>query len=127
MERAGRLFGQMNLPLETVEPRACAAWRVAAGSKVARHTRATALVRNTLIVEVADMIWQRQLSALRVHLLRNLARELGAGVVAEIDFRPTPARRPPQTAPSARPGASSIEGIQDPVMALLYKRSQGNR
>ena len=127
MERAGRLFNRMDLPPDALETRARAAWRIAAGKKVAKYTRATALVRTTLLVEVGDIIWQRQLSTMRVHLLKNLDRELGVGVVTEIDFRPTPARRPPQVAASARGDAPLFEGIQDPVMALIYKRSQGKR
>lgn len=127
MERAGRLVGKMNLPPQVAdaESRARAAWPVAAGRRVARHTKATALVRGTLVVEVGDAIWQRQLTTLRHFLLRNLARELGEGFVSEIDFRPTPARRPPQAAASARPSVAHADGIQDPVLALLYKRSQG--
>jgi hypothetical protein len=126
MERAGRLVGKMKLPPQVAdaETRARAAWPVAAGKKVARHTRATALVRGTLVVEVGDVIWQRQLATLRHFLLGNLRRELGEELVIEIDFRPTPARRPPQPAESARPSA---DGIQDPVLALLYRRSQGPR
>jgi predicted nucleic acid-binding Zn ribbon protein len=133
MERAGRLVGKMNLPCQVAdaETRARAAWPVAAGKKIANHTRATALVRSTLVVEVGDAIWQKQLATLRHFLLRNLARELGEGLVSEIDFRPTPARRPPQQASSARPGSGQMgpvhtDGIQDPVLALLYRRSQGN-
>jgi predicted nucleic acid-binding Zn ribbon protein len=133
MERAGRLVGKMNLPpqLADAETRARAAWAVAAGKKIARHTKATALVRGTLLVEVGDTIWQRQLAPLRNVLLGNLARELGAGLVSEIDFRPTPARRPPQPAMSARPvpekmGPAYTDGIQDPVLALLYRRSREN-
>src|ERR1700679_3057089 len=104
MQRAGRLVGKMNLPplVADAESRARAAWPVAAGKKIAKHTKATALVRGTLVVEVGDVIWQRQLATLRHFLLRNLARELGEGMVSEIDFRPTPARRPPQVAASAR-------------------------
>jgi Dna[CI] antecedent, DciA len=133
MERAGRLVGKMNLSPQVAdaEARARAAWPVAAGKKVAKHTRATALVRGTLVVEVGDLVWQRQLATLRHFLLRNLRLELGEGLVTEIDFRPTPARRPPQTAPSARPDAVHDavhpDGIQDPVLARLYRRSQGNR
>lgn len=128
MERAGRLVGKMNLPPQVAdaETRARAAWPVAAGKKIAMHTKATALVRGTLVVEVGDAIWQRQLATLRHFLLRNLARELGAGLVSEIDFRPIPARRPPQPAASARPNPTHTDGIQDPVLALLYRRSQGN-
>jgi len=127
MERAGRLVGKMNLPpqLADAETRARAAWPVAAGKKVAKYTKATALVRGTLLVEVGDAVWQKQLAPLRHFLLRNLKRELGEGLVTEIDFRPTPARRPPQPAASARPAPIHPDGIQDPVLAMLYRRSQG--
>ena len=129
MERAGRLFANMDFPsqLAEAETRARAAWPRAAGKRIASHARATALVRSTLVVEVGDAIWQRQLSTLRHFLLSNLARELGRDVVTEIDFRPTPKRRPPQPAMTARPTPAAVEGIEDPVMSLLYKRSQGNR
>src|ERR1700733_3464703 len=126
MERAGRLFGKMDFPsqLDDAETRARAAWPMAAGKKVAKHTRATALVRSTLVVEVGDAVWQRQLATLRHFLLRNLARELGPALVTEIDFRPTPKRRPPQAAATARPKPAPANGIDDPVMALLYSQSQ---
>lgn len=129
MERAGRLFANMDFPaqLDEAETRARAAWAIAAGKKIARHARATALVRGTLVVEVGDLVWQRQLSTLRHFLLSNLARELGRDVVTEIDFRPMPKRRPPQMAAAARKPVTRVEGIDDPVMGLLYKRSQGNR
>jgi predicted nucleic acid-binding Zn ribbon protein len=124
MERAGRLFGKSRLMAQVADPetRARAAWPVAAGQTVARHTRATALVRNTLVVEVGDYVWQRQLSQLRRDLLRNLAKELGEALVTDIDFRPMPARRQPQRAESARPAGP--DNIEDPVLAMLYDRSR---
>jgi hypothetical protein len=131
MERAGRLFSNMDFPseLDEAETRARAAWPMAAGKKIAKHARATALVRTTLVVEVGDAVWQRQLSTLRHFLLRNLARELGPALVTEIDFRPTPKRRPPQVATMARPRAAGEQrtpehGIQDPVMGMLFSRSR---
>ena len=85
-------------------------------------------MRGKLIVEVGDAVWQRQLATLRHFLLRNLARELGAAVVTEIDFRPTPKRRPPQMATAIRekPMAVEWDGGIAPIRSwgLLYKRSQ---
>jgi predicted nucleic acid-binding Zn ribbon protein len=127
MERAGRLIGKMKLSPTLVDPesRACAAWRVAAGKKVAEHTRAKALVRGALIVEVEDLVWQRQLNTVRHFLLRNLREILGEETVTEIDFRPMPRRMAPQRAEAARSEALRFEdGIQDPVMSLLYRESQ---
>ena len=130
MERAGRLIAKMDLPPQVAdaEVRARAAWPVAAGKKIAAHTRAVALVREKLVVEVGDAVWQRQLSTLRHFLLRNLARELGGAIVTEIDFRPMPPRRGPQRAESSRPSGRNTdeaERIQDPVLSLLYKRARG--
>jgi predicted nucleic acid-binding Zn ribbon protein len=123
MDRAGRLIAKMKMlpDVADAESHARAAWAAAAGPKIARHTRARCVVRKTLVVEVGDATWQRQLSTLRHFLLRNLAKELGPGVIEEIDFRPMPARREPQRAGSARP---SREGIADPVMALIYEQAR---
>jgi predicted nucleic acid-binding Zn ribbon protein len=125
MERAGRLIGKLKLSAETIDPetRARAAWTPAAGKKVAAHTRAAALVRGTLIVEVEDLVWQRQLVTLRHFLLRNLAAELGEALVTGLDFRPMPPRRKPQRAGAARP-ADEADGIADPVLGMLYRRSR---
>jgi Dna[CI] antecedent, DciA len=135
MDHAGRLIPKMNLPsgLHDPEQRARAAWPRAAGKVVTSHTRVRSLVRGTLVVEVEDYIWQRQLSTLTQCLLRNLEKELGEPLIAGIDFRPMPPRREPQMATSARRESSQIPGqipgqipsqIKDPVLALLYERSK---
>jgi len=106
-----------------VETRARAAWAPAAGKKIAEHTRATALVRDALIVEVGDYIWQRQLASLEKQLIANLAEVLGEKVIARIDFRPMPRRRAPQRAEAARPDR---EHVNDPVLDLVYRQSKKN-
>jgi hypothetical protein len=125
MERAGRLIGKMKVSpgLTDPETRVRMAWPVAAGKKIALKTRANSLVRGTLVVEVEDIVWQRQLNTLRHFLLRNLHKELGEALVTEIDFRPMPRRLAPQRAETARPGRS-IEGIHDPVLGMLYQQSK---
>jgi predicted nucleic acid-binding Zn ribbon protein len=121
MHRAGQLIGKLKLSrdAEDAEARAIAAWRVAAGKKIAEHTRATAIVRTSLIVQVEDVVWQRQLNTLQHFLLRNLAEVLGEPLITEIDFRPMPRRIEPQRAAAARPGE-----IEDPVLNLLYRQSR---
>jgi len=121
MQRAGRLIGKLKMSRDSgdSEARAIAAWRVAAGKKIAEHTRATAIVRTSLIVEVEDVVWQRQLNTLRHFLIRNLAEILGEPLITEIDFRPMPRRIQPQRAEAARPGQ-----IEDPVLDLLYRQSR---
>lgn len=121
MQRAGQLIGKLKLSRDPAdaEARAVAAWRVAAGKRIAAHTRATALVRTSLVVEVEDVVWQRQLNTLRHFLVRNLADALGEALVTDIDFRPMPPKRQPQRATVARPAL-----IEDPVLDLLYCESK---
>ncbi len=125
MERAGRLIGKLKVSAGITDPetRARAAWARAAGKKVAQRTRATNLVRGTLVVEVEDFVWQKQLNTLRHFLLRNLHKELGEPLVTEIDFRPMPRRLAPQRAETARP-VQIVDGIGDPVLGLLYQQSK---
>ncbi len=122
MERAGRLIGKMKLSPGVADPetRARAAWPAAAGKKIAEHTRATVLVRGALVVEVEDLVWQRQLNALRHFLLRNLREVLGEQTVSDIDFRPMPRRMAPQRAAVRK----QDDGILDPVMGILYRQSK---
>jgi len=122
MERAGRLIGKLKLSPEVADPetRARAAWVLAAGKKVAEHTRAVALVRGSLVVEVEDIVWQRQLTTLRHFQIRNLAKALGEALVTDLDFRPMQKRKSPHKAGQARP----LEGIEDPVLEMLYRQSR---
>jgi predicted nucleic acid-binding Zn ribbon protein len=128
MERAGRLIGSLKLSKSVDDPelRARAAWKPAAGAKIAEHARAVSLVRGTLVVEVEDIVWQKQLYSLRPFLLRNLEKQLGEAVVTGLDFRPAPKRRGPQMASKARPAAAPDEAdrIPDPVMRGLYRQSK---
>src|SRR5258708_17622841 len=132
MQRAGRLLGTLKITSgleDDAEVRLRAAWSKAAGPKVAAHTRVASVVRETLIVEVEDIVWQKQLASLGHFLVRNLARELGEVLVKDIAFRPMPRRRGPQRADSARsatPVAPNDEAarIEDPVMRMLYRRSR---
>ena len=126
MERAGRLVGKLKVSAGITDPetRARAAWAMAVGKKIAQRTRPINLVRGTLVVEVEDFIWQKQLNTLRHFLLRNLHKELGEPLVTEIDFRPMPRRLAPQRAETARPIVRVVDGIGDPVLGMLYQQSK---
>jgi hypothetical protein len=89
------------------------------GGKVAEHTLASAFVRDPGS-RVTDIVWRvKQLNACGISL-KNLWA-LGEALVTEIDFRPTA-----QTKPQSRDAADArgSEGIQDPVMAMLYRKSK---
>jgi hypothetical protein len=75
-------------------------------------------VRGSLVVEVEDPIWQRQLSTLSRTLVANLEKALGEVLVTDIDFRPMPRRREPQRAERA------AGEVQDPVLDMLYRQSR---
>lgn len=121
MERAGRLIGKLKIPeMSDPETRARAAWTLAVGKKIAEHTRATMLVRDTLVVEVEDLLWQKNLARLEPMLIANLAKAMGERVVQKLDLRPMPARRTPQRAETSRRDGH----IADPVLDLIYRQSK---
>jgi len=124
MERASRLLGKMKIPAEAygVEELARAAWPQAVGKKVAAHSHAAKMVRSSLIVEVEDEVWRLQLWALRGQILSNLARQIGAKQVEEIEFRVVPRRLGPQQAPSSsRRIDDEADRIDDPGLRRIYR------
>ena len=128
MERASKLIRTLRLSGDVItsEQLCCAAWPEAVGLKIARHTRPAKLVRTRLVVEVEDATWQRQLFTLTPHILANLERTLGRGLLDDLEFRIVPRRREPVLAREATPGlfADDADAIADPVMRHLYKLSR---
>ena len=127
MERASKLIQGLKLPGDTFNPEelARAVWEPAVGKKIASHTRATRMVRSRLIVEVEDKVWQRQLFSLTPHILRNLEKSLGRGVVEDVEFRIVPRRRGPERAAQSVPAAADeAETITDPVLRGIYRASR---
>ena len=128
MERASKLLRGLRLPGDTIttEELALAAWPPAVGKKIAAHTRAARMVRNRLIVEVEDRVWQRQLFGLSSFILNNLAKTLGSGAIEDLEFRIAPRRREPQRAAQAMPEGllDDAAGIEDAVMRSIYRASR---
>jgi hypothetical protein len=131
MERASKLIRGLGLPGDVIGPEelACTAWAPAVGKKIAAHTRAAKMVRGRLVVEVEDRVWQRQLFALTRHILGNIERSIGSGLVEDLEFRVVPRRREPQRANEAMPGllakeADEADGIADPVLRGIYKTAR---
>jgi len=95
------------------------------GKKIAAHARAAKLVRTHLIVEVEDVIWQRQLFVLREQIRRKIDESVGAGVVEDIEFRVMPARLGPRRAQLAvRAAGDEASDIADPVLRNIYRASR---
>jgi predicted nucleic acid-binding Zn ribbon protein len=129
MERAAKLLRQWKLASGHVssDQVAIAAWSVAAGKKIAAHSRAVNLVRGRLVVEVSDEIWQKQLRSVRGFILSKLEKDLGEPLVTDIEFRVVPLRRGPAReervvrGPLFPAGPDEADAIGDPFMALVYK------
>jgi len=130
MERALKTIVKLRLSQdsEAREKLVCRGWPVAVGKTIAAHSRALRMVRQTLIVEVEDAIWQRQLFSLREQILARLSQTLGAGMVEDVEFRiglrrPMPHREERGANPQAQLW-DEADGIRDPVMRKLYIRSR---
>jgi hypothetical protein len=126
MERASKVLSKLTsgdgaIDLQAV---ALAAWPQAVGKTIAARTRPARMVRTRLIVEVEDVIWQRQLFSLTRQICANLARHLGPGIVDDVEFRVAPRRREPQRAEAAQPARAmtdDAEQIDDPGLRRIYK------
>ena len=120
MERAGRVVGKLKVTTE--EQLAQAAWAQAVGKKIAGHTGNVSLVRDRLIVEVEDAIWQRQLFTLRRQILARIEQVMGTNLIQELELRIAIPRRGPQR--EERVSADDADAIKDPVLRNLYKASR---
>lgn len=125
MERAGRALAKLKLQAHGVTPEqlACAAWAPAVGKTIAARTRAIRLVRNRLVVEVEDQLWQRNLFGLRAQILARMQQVLDAKIVEELEFRVAVPRRQPGRADSAAP-VDEADGIRDFVLRGIYKSAR---
>jgi hypothetical protein len=134
MERAARLFknGKISREILTDDDIARAVWPAAVGKAIAAHTSRIKLVRTTLVVEVEDAIWQKQLYPLSRQILARLHMLTGSDQIENVEFRIAIPRRQPQRADTvgfnARPSLQSpddeAESIQDPVLKKVYRLSR---
>jgi hypothetical protein len=130
MERAGRALSQMITARKALSPEdmTMAAWPAAIGKRLARRTRALSLVRDRLVVEVEDAVWQRNLHQLRGPILKNLREILGDAAPLDLEFRIGIPRRPPQREdipdPFAVTSVDEADLIADPMLSRLYRISR---
>ena len=114
------------------------AWGRAIGPGLRRHAVPFRLHGQTLIVSVADIIWQRQLHAMSRELIFKLNKLLRRQVVDSIEFRidraalklNEKANENRQTAKSSHPLPadliSAAGGIADLELRQLFERAAGN-
>jgi hypothetical protein len=85
-----RLLDATGANPEMAEIAAKLAWSRAAGDGLRRHAIPFRLFRKTLVVSVADVIWQRQMNSMSAELIARINRLLGREVVDTIEFRIDP-------------------------------------
>ena len=129
---------------EVAQAAAIAAWKHAAGDGLKNHAVPLRLEDRTLIVAVADRIWQRQLHAMRGQMMFRVNSILGQPIVSTIEFVIDPKIAKPLA--SAKPAEelldnevplelwSAANAIQDPELRRSFlktataslKRKTGN-
>ena len=129
MDQASRIIGRIAGDVITSERIACGAWKRAVGKRIAAHTRAAKLVRTTLVIEVEDDIWRKNLWSLRFQILRNLEKAVGPEMVSDLEFRVMPLRIEPQRADRGEHlVVQSLEltgdDIADPGLRRIYKAAR---
>jgi predicted nucleic acid-binding Zn ribbon protein len=133
MERAARLIRKNKLSNEifTDEDLNRALWPAAVGKAIAAHTSRIKLVRTTLVVEVEDAVWQKQLFPLTSQIIERIQKVTGIDVIRDLEFRVAVPRRQTMRA-AAREGQSQqpeqpldeAEDIRDPVLKKVYRLSR---
>jgi hypothetical protein len=114
------------------------AWGRVAGPGLRRHAVPFRLHGKTLIVSVADIVWQRQLHAMSRELIFRLNKLLQRQVVESIEFRIDPAtlkqhqkttenrRTVKSTQPLPADVVSAADGIADTELRQLFMRAAEN-
>lgn len=133
MERVARLIknSRISQGIFTDDDLASAIWPAAVGKAVAAHTGRVKMVRTTLLVEVEDEIWRKQLYPLTSQILARIRKLTGSEVIQDIEFRVAVPRRQPQRAGApdgglgdGRSSADEADEIRDPVLRRVYKMSR---
>ena len=81
-----RVLRELGLESGVAGWRAVQEWPEAAGSRIARRTRAVSFHDGTLNVEVEGSAWLHELGYLKRELLRQVNRRLGSAQVRELRF-----------------------------------------
>jgi predicted nucleic acid-binding Zn ribbon protein len=134
MERAAKIIKKNKHSRQVMsdEDIARAVWPAAVGKAIASHTSRLKLVRNKLVIEVEDAIWQRQLHTLSIQIIGRLRTLTGSDAIEELEFRIGVPRREAQRAESLAPGLLALQPdsddeshrIQDPVLKKVYQLSR---
>lgn len=112
------------------------AWRRVSGEGLRTHAVPTRLREKTLVVSVADAVWQKQLQPMSAELIFRINKLLRRNVVERIEFRADPRALGHVTAkyrsssrgrgPLPSTVVSSAAGIQDSELRERFMRAAQN-
>jgi predicted nucleic acid-binding Zn ribbon protein len=114
-----KILEQAGASQEMAEAAAVIAWKRVAGDGLAGHANPLNLRGGTLIVEVADDVWRRQLQRMSIELISRINKLLRREIVNEIQFRINPAigkRRPLST--KSRVGQSLPDNVSSSAIEI---------
>ena len=128
MDKALRLLGKLKNKVVSEEELARSAWRAAVGERIEGHARFRELVRDRIVVEVDDLVWQGQMTTLERQILGKLNRLVGKVIARQIEYRVAIPRLKPQAATEVdfqlelkHPEARKIS---DPGLRRVYLNSK---
>ena len=130
MDKALRHFQKLKNGIVNDDEMVRAAWRAVVGEKIEARAHYRELVRDRIVVEVEDRVWQSQLNTLERQILGRLDRILGRSVARQIEFRIAIPRPKPQRAEESgaefRLEMSDPEArkIADPGLRRVYLKSK---
>ena len=126
MERAAKLLGTMKLSKAGIygDQIAVAGWPLAVGKTIAKRTRAVSLYEGILLIEVEDVLWEKNLQTLEPQILAKLSGTLGPGRIKGLQFRIGVARRAPQREERIPISMDEADTIEDPIFRRIYIQSR---
>lgn len=131
MQRAARLLSKIKLQNArlSAEEFAEAMWPAAVGKRLAQRTGPVKLYGRQLVVDVEDVIWQKQLETMSGQILTKLQGIAGTGVIESVSFRIGTRRRGPQISLAINSADDRADGISDPIFRQIYlaSRAQSER
>lgn len=132
MERAARLINKDRRSQQIIgnDEIVRGIWPAAVGKAIARHTVRVKVVRATLVVEVEDAMWQKQLYPLSGQIVRRVQNLLGNTGIEHVEFRVAVMKRQMQREESVKPMPAGgplydeADQILDPVLKKVYRNSR---
>jgi predicted nucleic acid-binding Zn ribbon protein len=81
------IFEKLEAQGKTTQEDIETAWKIAAGSDAARHTKTADLKKTVLLVRVDSPAWMQELTLRKRNVLKELKRQLGKDTISEIHFK----------------------------------------